>query len=67
MSRHVIKYEYKGGQKLPIPEVWCGAKIKMADEWMFMNAHHAALAAGGSVAPCKKCIKAIIAQLEKEL
>lgn len=67
MSRHVIKYEYKDGKKLPTPEVWCGQKVAMGDEWMFMNAQHVALASGGSVAPCKKCIKAIIAQLEKEL
>ncbi len=63
MSRHVIKYEYKDGVKLIVPELWCGKEERA----YFKDAQHVALAAGGSIAPCKNCIKAIIKQLSKEL
>lgn len=65
MSRHVIKYEYDDGVKLKAPESWCGIYIK--DGWKFNGAQHVALSAGGSIQPCKRCIKAIIKNLEMEL
>ena len=66
MSRHVIKFEYCDGVKLVLPEVWCGRKITGFD-FMFNDAQHVALAAGGSIQPCKSCIEAIISELKKEL
>ena len=66
MSRCVIKYEYEGGLKLPLPELWCGRKSTGYD-FAFKDAQHVALSAGGSIAPCKSCVKAIIKELEKEL
>jgi len=65
MSRHVIKYTHKDGKQLGIPEVWCGRKFNAS--WAFQDAQHVALSVGGSIAPCKNCIKAIIKELEKEL
>lgn len=64
MSRHVIKYEYDDGKKLQRPTAWCGAD---GVGWMFQDAQHVALSAGGTIQPCKRCIKAIIKELEKEL
>ena len=66
MSRHIIKFEYDDGVKLEKPILWCGRKSSDF-EWYFLNAQHAALSVGGSIAPCKNCIKAIIKELEKEL
>lgn len=66
MARHVIKYEYDEGSKLKFPISWCGKELK-SREFKFLDAQHVALAAGGSVQPCKNCIKAIIKNLEKEL
>ena len=66
MSRHVIKYEYDDGVKLRFPVSWCGRELKTHD-FKFNDAQHVALAVGGSIQPCKKCIKAIIKNLEKEL
>ena len=65
MIRHVIKYEYKGGVKLRSPASWCG--MELFSDFAFQDAQHVALAAGGSIQPCKKCIKAIIKALESEL
>ena len=65
MIRHVIKYEYSDGIKLKNPEAWCGRLL--GNEFAFLNAQHVALAAGGSVRPCKNCIKKIIEALESEL
>lgn len=66
MSTHVIKLEYKDGIKLQEPILWCGRKPKVFD-FLFCDAQHVALAAGGSIQPCKNCIKAIIKTLESEL
>lgn len=66
MTTHVIKYEYDDGKKRDIPTVWCGRKINWPS-WCFEDAQHVALAAGGSIAPCQSCIKAIIKALEVEL
>jgi hypothetical protein len=54
------------GEKLKTPETWCGHVPKQFD-WMFEDAQHVALAVGGSIQPCKNCIKSIIRQLSKEL
>jgi len=67
MAKHVIKYEYDNGIKLSQPTVWCGAKVNRSYNWIFQDAQHVALSAGGSVQPCKKCVKAIITQLQAEL
>ena len=66
MSTHVIKYEYEDGKKLAIPTLWCGRK-NTGFGFKFNNAQHVALSVGGSIQPCKNCIKAIIKQLEVEL
>ena len=66
MSSHVIKYEYWDGKKLIKPIIWCGRESHGMD-WMFKDAQHVALATGGSIQPCKNCIKAIIKELSKEL
>lgn len=66
MSKHVIKYEYHEGTKLKKPVLWCGGKANSFD-WYFQDAQHVALAVGGSTAPCKNCIRAVIRQLQKEL
>ena len=63
---HVIKYEYQDGVKLKTPEVWCGRAIKYP-VFVFQGAQHIALSVGGSIQPCKDCIKAFIKQLEQEL
>ena len=65
MARHVIKYEYKDGEKLVEHVTWCGRAS--SDKRVFQDAQHVALAVGGSVQPCKNCIKAIIKQLSEEL
>ena len=64
--RHVTKYEYSNGEKLDIPISWCGHEIQR-HEWHFTDAQHVALAAGGSVQPCRLCVKAIIDALCVEL
>lgn len=66
MSRHVIKCTHNDGKKLPAPVYWCG-RVQKYREYCFADAGHVALAVGGSVQPCKSCIKAIIRELEKEL
>ena len=65
-ATHVIKYEYHDGVKLKKPILWCGTEY-IYKPWCFTDTHHVALAVGGSVQPCKNCIKAIIKELEKEL
>jgi hypothetical protein len=65
MSRHVIKYKYNDGVKLKKPEAWCGKLLD--NNFAFQDAQHVALAAGGSIQPCKNCIKKIIKALEVEL
>lgn len=66
MSKHVIKFNHFDGMKLIKPILWCGRKAKVFDT-EFLDVDHVALAVGGSVQPCKNCIKAIIKELEKEL
>jgi len=62
MKRHVIKFEYEDGNKVVL---WCG---RVHDgRWIFKDTGEVALAVGGSVAPCKNCIKSIIKELEKVL
>ena len=62
MKRHVIKFEYEDGNKVVL---WCGRGHDGG--WAFKDAGHVAIAVGGSVAPCKNCIKSIIKELEKEI
>ena len=57
-KRHVVKWEKEN-------KSWCGKNTQ--GTWAFDGAQHVALAAGGSIAPCKNCIKAIIKQLSTEL
>lgn len=64
-ARHVIKYEYSDGVKLDNPVLWCG--LDHNGSFCFSDAQHVALSVGGYIQPCKKCIKAIIRELEKEL
>ena len=66
MPKHVIKYEYREGEKINPAEAWCGRKVKSYD-WIFQDAQHVALSVGGSIQPCKSCIKAIIKELNKEI
>ena len=66
MSKHIIKFEYQDGKKLQLPMLWCG-KNSTFGTWYFQDAQHAALSVGGSIAPCKNCVKAIIKELSKEL
>ncbi len=66
MSTHVIKMRYDNGVKLPAPTLWCGRKGSVL-EYYFMDAGHLSLSIGGSIQPCKKCVKAIIKELSKEL
>ena len=65
MSSHVIKRTHEYGN-LITPVLWCGTKYSSMS-WYFQDTQHVALAVGGSVQPCKECIKAIITALEKEL
>ena len=66
MAAHVIKLEYDNGKKLNIPTLWCG-NDNNGMSFCFMDAQHVALAAGGSIAPCQNCVKAIIKELQREL
>lgn len=66
-ARHVIKNTHKDGKELQFPTLWCGNEKARTERWIFQDAQHVALAVGGSVQPCKKCIKAIIKQLSEEL
>lgn len=62
--RHVLKYDHENGEALAKPVFWCGADDN-GMEFYFMDAQHVALSAGGSIAPCKKCVNAIINKLQK--
>ena len=66
MSKHVIKYTHDNGVELDKPVLWCG-RDSVFGGWYFQDAQHVALSVGGSIAPCKGCIKAIIRELQKEL
>jgi len=63
---HVIKYKYSEGKKLDKPITWCNKETSRI-AWNFQDANHVALSSGGSIQPCKNCIKSIIKELEKEL
>lgn len=65
MAAHIVKYEYENGIKLQVPILWCGRKYM--GNWAFKDVQHVALSVGGSIQPCKLCIKAIIKTLSKEL
>ena len=65
-EKHVIKFDFDEGERLPEPVLWCGAKSSKG-QWYFEDAQHIALSVGGSIAPCKECIKAIISELNKEI
>ncbi len=65
MPSHVIKYDHKDGVRLARPSTWCGRQTHSS--FAFLDAQHVALAVGGSIQPCKNCVKAIIKELEKEL
>lgn len=65
MTCHTIKREWDDGNKLPKPLLWCGKEFKGG--FVFSDTHHLALSVGGSIQPCKNCIKAIIKKLEEEL
>ena len=67
MAKHVIKYTHYDGKKLEVPLLWCGRESGGNLDWAVNDSQHVALAACGSVAPCKNCIKAIIKQLSEEL
>ena len=66
MKAHTIKYTHDDGEELKQPVYWCGVKSQSFD-WSFLDAQHLALASGGSVAPCKNCVRAIIKVLSEEL
>jgi len=61
--RHIIKYDWKDGVKLPRCEIqlWCGHKPGYG-EWLFQDAQHALLSIeqGSLQVPCKRCLAAII-------
>ena len=65
-ARHITKDTHEDGKELHIKRAWCGQDIRDYD-WAFVDTHHAALAVGGSIQPCKRCVKAIIKQFENEL
>ena len=64
--RCTAKETHRDGVELDAPVSWCGRNISKTD-WAFTDTHHLALAVGGSVQPCKKCVAAIIKELSKEL
>ncbi len=65
MPNHVIKLRHKDGKEIT-PVLWCGREhVNLG--WYFQDAQHVALSVGGSIAPCKGCIRAIINELSKEL
>ncbi|EBD4403630.1 hypothetical protein CU481_12100 [Salmonella enterica] len=63
MSKHIIKYDYREGVKLPKHEIetWCGHRPG-SSEWLFQDAQHALLSIeqGTLLVPCKNCLAAII-------
>lgn len=65
MVAHAVKYDHDNGEPIT-PVFWCG-RTRKAYEWYFSDIGHMALSVGGSQQPCKDCIKAVIAELKKEL
>ncbi|HGF4741566.1 TPA: hypothetical protein ACF35F_001064, partial [Escherichia coli] len=63
VSKHIIKYDYREGVKLPKHEIetWCGHRPG-SFEWLFQDAQHALLSIeqGALLVPCKNCLAAII-------
>lgn len=64
MARHTIRVTHHNGKKLFKNIYWCG---RQGGDFAFLDAQHLALSVGGSIQPCKNCIKAIIKELQKEL
>jgi len=64
--KHTIKLTHIDSQKLNKDVYWCG-RFRKSFDWCFSDAQHLTLSVGGSVQPCKSCIKSIIKELEKEL
>ena len=72
--RHTIKHVHLGPDPMHTSTqqqvigigYWCG-RVGDNNEWCFHDAQHLALSAGGSIQPCKNCVKAIIKELNKEL
>lgn len=64
--RHTAKETHDNGVELEKPIYWCD-RVPQFPEWHFTGADHLAASVGGSIQPCKKCIKAIIKELKKEL
>lgn len=69
--RHVVKYTYDNGVKLPLHKqvLWCSADPKDSQNYYrFQDAQHLAICSEITVMlPCKDCVKAIINALEKGL
>jgi len=64
-GRHVVRLVYRdGGAKKPIS--WCGKELNSFD-WVFVDVQHLVNSVGGSIAPCKCCIKEIQDHLNQEL
>lgn len=66
MKCHTIKHTHSDGKELDKPISWCGVKLNSYDSY-FLDAHHLTLSVGGSRQSCKKCINAVVRELQKEL
>ncbi len=66
MTAHITKHTHEDGKELEKLMFWCGRESNGC-EWHFLDTHHAALAVGGSVQPCKSCVRAIVREFMKEL
>ncbi|QHJ84509.1 MAG: hypothetical protein [Caudoviricetes sp.] len=62
--KHIIKYDYQDGVKLPTPVLWCKSP-SMWGEWYFQDVQHAALTVchEGRLVPCKDCCNEVIKYL----
>jgi len=67
--RHTVKQMFAEGDGLPRPEYHCGRVGAVApfNDFHFLDAGHLVRNVGGSIQPCKDCIRAIIRELNKEL
>lgn len=66
MAKCTVKYGNIDGMQVFKSKSWCGRDLDF-HEWAFQDAQHMALTAGGSIKPCKACVKSIIKELQKEL
>lgn len=66
MDRHIMKVEYKEGEKMIFPLMWCGEKVSRL-EWFYLDANHATLCVTERSGPpiCKACARAIVSELSK--